>query len=229
MELYFRSCFFIFSPTYTMNRFSHVKCTNLFKIFRDFLRLQQSLHQLSKELPNKLRFMIRRNLAISRKSIKCLQLEEIVEPATHNEIFGSCAKKLPKLSLKLCIEKSFLPDFENLSTIFYWWLLQQNQSFLLNKNPFLQNQVVTSTYIWYLCKSLFWTLASSINLVLSKVQIAAGQCLGKNFTFFSETWLVSEIFEIVRSKNKIFRQSYTKCFENFSGLRTVSPYHQERD
>lgn len=137
-------------------------------------------------------------------------------------------KNCPNSSLKLSIEKSFLPDFVNLSAVFYWRLLEQNQSFLLNKNPFLQNQVVTSTYIWSLCKSLFWTLASSINLVLSKVQIAAGQCLGQNFTFFSKTWLVSEIFEIVRSKNKIFRQSYTKCLQNFSGISAVSPYHKER-
>ena len=74
-------------------------------------------------------------------------------------------------------------------------------------------------------KTLFCTLASSTKLVLNAVPIAAGQYLWRGFTFSCQNWSYLEfqcIFNEVKTKRQIFRQSRTKHLLTFSGFSTIS-------
>ena len=74
-------------------------------------------------------------------------------------------------------------------------------------------------------KTLFCTPASSTKLVLNAVPIAAGQYLWRDFTFFCQNWSYLEfqcIFNEVKTKRQIFRQSWTKHLLTFSGFSTIS-------
>ena len=78
-------------------------------------------------------------------------------------------------------------------------------------------------------KTLFCTLASSMNLGLNAVLVASGQYLWSAFTFIYLTLInfgVSMHLKQVKTKRKIFRQYWAKHLETFSLFSTISLYHK---
>ena len=66
-----------------------------------------------------LRLSIFQNLEISGKSLKCLELKAKAQQATQNENFDSCTGKLQKINYETFQRKTYLLNFENLSTSLY--------------------------------------------------------------------------------------------------------------
>ena len=70
-------------------------------------------------------------------------------------------------------------------------------------------------------KALLCTLASNTNFGWNAVPIAVGRYIWRDSTFFTKNWSFLEfqcIFKELKTKRKIFRQSWTKYLETFHFL-----------
>ena len=156
-----------------------------------------------------------------------------------------------KSAVKYSIEKTTLPDFGNLSGIFFPRLFEETHFHLtLDPDPLnlysLQILVVRKTHLHLKLifratelqqrpefdifrEELFCTLASSTNLVLTSFQLQRGSIYKEILLFLTENWSFLEfpcIFKELKTKREVFRESWTKHLQTFWYFSTVCPHHK---
>ena len=94
---------------YTFSRSIHSQ--NVFRLDSIFFTLGQfaDFPTFPNESPKNLSLSMLENLGISRKSLKYLELTTSTQPTTLKANFGSCTRKLQKISRKTFHRKTYFP------------------------------------------------------------------------------------------------------------------------